>query len=210
MKAQNLRLILFIFSIITFANHFALASNYPRTKISVRQASFSGEKGKSFAESTAGYSAGISVFVDGEYFAPFIGVYYGSLNAKQNFIDNGAFTSSAYVLQSGNMEAGFNLYPIARSARGINVYLSAAGVLGYQSLALSKSRTFTKLPYSDQNYSTGYRGGLGVEWIINNSSYTSTNKWALSAEVSLKKESTVLLNQNFLLDGLQISLGLSW
>lgn len=196
--------------VLFFIGQDSLASRFPRTMLSLRQSSYSGQKGKSFAETGNGYSGGVSIFLDSNRFAPFVGVYYGHMSGKQSFNDNGVLVPSAFVFQSGSAEIGAQIYPILRSHKGVNLFLSGAGILGYHSLALSKKQTFTKIPNSDQGYSTGYRGGLGAEWIIKNSNYTSTNKWSLTIDVNYRSEFTVIMNQTMSLDSLQLGVGLSW
>lgn len=187
-----------------------LASNFPRTMITARHSTYSGEKGKSFAETGSGFGGGVSIFLDGSHFAPFVGVFYGQTSGKQSFNDNGKLVPSTFVFQSASAELGAQIYPIERTYKGVNLFISGAGILGYHSLALSKKQTFEKIPNSDQGYSTGYRAGLGAEWILKNSNYVSTSKWCITLDINYRNEFTNIMNQTIYLNSLQVGLGLSW
>lgn len=213
MKSQRLSLTFLVVLFFLTCSQASAGWPMPRMLIAAKQTSHIGEKNKSFGESAkSAYGGSLTGFLDGQYFTPFIGLSYSTLSSKQNFLDNGSEVNSSFSLTSGSAEVGTFFYPLAgRSPKGLNLFISAAGLLGYQMLELSKSHTFEKLPYSSGNISYGGRGGVGLEWNFTYSSY-NTKKSNLGAifEVSARKESSVLLNQNFSLDGIQILLGLSW
>jgi hypothetical protein len=186
------------------ANNYGV---YPRTRLSAHQSLYSGEKGKSFAETSVGYGAGVSVFLDGRHFIPFFGFNVGTMTGRQAFLDNSTEVTSSFTYYSASTEMGLQIFPIERRTKGFNVYFVGIGIVGYNFVALSKSVTLTSIPYSDQSFSAGYAAGIGTEWIMNNA---SPNKWALNAEVIFKKESATLFKQTFDLSSMVFSVGLGW
>ncbi|AHZ86574.1 hypothetical protein EP01_16765 [Bdellovibrio bacteriovorus] len=180
---------------------------FPGTRVSAFQSVYSGEKGKSFAESSAGVGAGVSVYMDGKYLTPYFGFKVGSMAGTQMFLDNTSEVSTSFNYYSASAEAGFHLFPIERRKKGFNVYFSGGGVIGYNFVALNKEASLENIPYSDQSFSTGYVAGVGSEWILNSA---DKNKWNLNAEVLFKNESSTLFNQRYDLSCMVFSLGLGW
>lgn len=185
------------------------ASKWPRPVVALRYNTFTGENGHSFNDKTS-VGGGLNLVFDNysTRFQPFIGAYYGVIDSKQDFYDDNTLVNSSFFLQSLNLEPGINVYIMGR-APGYNIYLTAAGIVGSQSLTLSKTITFQRLPRSDTGYSYGGRLGLGAEW-MRGQTFSTKSRWALSTELSYRKESTVLINQDFTMDGLTMALGLSW
>ncbi len=180
---------------------------YPRTRLNVHQNLYSGEKGKSFAETSVGYGAGVSVFLDGRHFIPFFGFKVGTMTGRQVFLDGTTEVTASFSSYSAATEMGLQIFPIERRTKGFNVYFLGIGLVGYNFVALSKNATLSSIPYSDQSFSGGYAAGIGTEWILNNA---SPNKWALNAEVVFKKESATLFKQTFDLSSMVFSVGLGW
>lgn len=191
-------------SSVSEANNYGL---YPRTRLSAHQNLYSGDKGKSFAEASTGYGAGISVFLDGKHFIPFFGFKIGTMTGRQVFLDDSTEVTSSFNFYSATTDIGLQIFPIERRTKGFNVYFTGIGIIGYNFVALSKSTTLTNIPYSDQSFSGGYAAGIGSEWIMNNA---SPNKWALNAEVLFKKESATLFKRTFDLSSMVFSVGLGW
>lgn len=204
------RLQFLIICVLLFICSVSEASNYgvyPRTRLGIHQSLYSGEKGKSFTETSVGYGAGVSVFLDGRHFIPFFGFNIGTMAGRQAFLDNSTEVTTSFNYYSAATEMGLQIFPIERRTKGLNVYFVGIGVVGYNFVALSKSATLTSIPYSDQSFSAGYAAGIGTEWIMNNA---SPNKWALNAEVIFKKESATLFKQTFDLSSMVFSVGLGW
>lgn len=175
--------------------------------MSAHQNLYSGEKGKSFAETSAGYGAGISVFLDGRHFIPFFGFKVGTMTGRQVFLDNTTEVTTSFNFYSATTDIGLQIFPIERRTKGFNVYFTGIGIIGYNFVALSKSASLTSIPYSDQSFSAGYAAGIGSEWILSNA---SVSKWTLNAEVLFKKESATLFKQTFDLSSMVFSVGLGW
>lgn len=180
---------------------------YPRTRFSAYQNLYSGEKGKSFAEVSSGYGAGISVSLEGRHFIPLFGFKVGNIAGRQIFLDDTTEVTSLFNFYSATMDIGLQIFPIERRKKGFNVYFVGIGFIGYNFISLSKNTVLTNIPYSDQSFSQGYASGIGSEWIMNS---TSSNKWSLNAEVFIKNENTTLLKKNFDLSSMMFSVGLGW
>jgi len=185
----------------------ANAGAYPRTRTGVRQLLYSGDKGTSFAESTAGVGGSVTVFKDGKYIVPFFAFSFSNLSGRQIFFDGSTEVTSNFTYYSAATEIGVALFPIERKNRGVNVYFTGGGTLAYHFLSLSKSTTLTSIPYSDQASSLGYFGGIGAESIV---SGDGKLKWTLITEVLFKKESPVLLKKQFDISSFILSIGLGW
>ncbi len=182
-------------------------SIFPRTRIHIHQNLYSGDKGKSFAESGAGFGGGITVTRDGVYFVPFFGFGVSTLSNRQVFLDGSTQVTSSFTYYSAYTDIGLQLFPIARRKSGFNLYVKGGGTLGYSFLALNKSTTLASIPYSDQAFAFGYLAGVGTELILGSA---SPKKWSLYAEVLFREESASLLERRFDLSSLQLALGLGW
>ncbi len=200
-------LFIFISLFLRLASEANNIGKYPRTRLGIHQSLYSGEKGKSFTETSVGYGAGVSVFLDGRHFIPFFGFNVGTMSGRQIFLDGSTEVTSPFNYYSAAAEMGLKVFPIERKTKGFNVYFVGKGIAGYNFVALSKSVTLTSIPYSDQSFSSGYTAGIGSEWIMNNA---SPSKWTLNAEVHLKKESATLFKQTFDLSSMIFSVGLGW
>jgi hypothetical protein len=204
------RLHFLIFVISLFLCCLSKAANvgtYPRSRLNLHQNLFSGEKGKSFAETSVGYGAGGTVLLDGRHFIPFFGFKIGTMDGRQVFLDDTTEVTASFNYNFAATEIGLEIFPIERRSKGLNIYFIGVGVVGYHFVALSKSTTLSSIPHSDQSPSLGYGAGIGTEWILNNA---SPNKWALNAEVIFKKESTTLFKQKFDLNSLTFLVGFGW
>ena len=183
-------------------------SSYPRARISANQYLFSGDKYKSFSESQSATGASIKIQSGGAHFAPVFGFNLLALNGRQDFYDGSTnVVTSIFNYYSASTDIGLQYFILERSKKGMNIFLSGAGVLGYNLISLSKNTTLTTIPYNDKSFSYGYAAGIGAEFIFS----TAPNyKWSLYLDVQMREESTQLLEQNFDLGGLMISLGLGW
>ena len=213
MNTRTLFLFLSALSSLSFPN-FAQSANsalntgsFPRTRLDVHQSLYSGEKGKSLAETSTANGAGISVLSNGQYFVSLFGFDFSNMSGRQIFLDNTAEVMTSFDYYSATTKLGFQIFPIPRRTRGMNVYLVGLGLLSYNFISLGKSATLTSIPRSDQSLAVGYAVGVGAEWILSD---TSANKWALNAEASLRKESATLFKQNFDFSSMVLSVGLSW
>lgn len=196
--------IFIFFCIRADASSFGL---FPKTRIGARQALYSGEKGKSFAEASLGYGGNVTVFLNGSRLIPYFGFSFNTISGRQTFLDNTTEVSSSFNFYSAATELGFQVYPIERRTKGLNVYFSGVGVVGYNFIALSKSTTLSSIPYSDQAFSAGYVAGVGAEWILSN---TSLNRWTMNVEVLYREENATLLKKTFDLSSLIFAVGFGW
>lgn len=186
---------------------YTQASSYPSTMLHLTQHNYSGERHKSFGASAQGYSAGVTLMTQYEYFVPFIGINVGSQSGRQAFLDRTTSITSNYTYQYGGGEAGLLFFPLGRKDKGLNLYMKGSGIAGYQTINLKTNATLTTLPTSDQNFSTGYKGHFGLELIL---SKRAKARWTIYAEIGFKNETTQLLKQNFNLDSLNYTMGLGW
>lgn len=199
----------FVVSVLLSASpaQASLYGDFPRTRLSLHQNLYSGEKGKSFAEASTGVGAGVSVFLDGKYLIPFFGFKFNSMAGRQMFLDDRTEVSTTFTYYSAAADIGLHIFPIERRSQGLNVYLIGLGTVGYNLVALAKGTTLASIPHSDQSFSAGYGAGIGAEWILSN---TSMSKWTIGAEVALKQESATLFKRRYDLSHLQISFGMGW
>jgi hypothetical protein len=199
--------LLFIFtsliSLSCISYSYQRSDLYPNTIVRIQQHNYTGSKNKSFSDSLQGYSGGISLLTQKEFFVPYVGINFGGQSARQTFLDGTKEITSNYNYQYGSGEAGLYFFPIGRQTKGLNLYINAAGLAGYHSIALKNSLTLSSISKTDQNFSAGYKGNVGFEWILKNKN--NRLKWTIYAEVGFKKESLKLLKQNFLLDSLKLS-----
>ncbi|WP_374001780.1 hypothetical protein [Bdellovibrio bacteriovorus] len=180
---------------------------FPSTRFSAYQSIYSGEPGKSFAETATGLGAGITVFMDGKRLIPYFGFKVGSMTGTQTFLDGTAEVSSSFKYYNSTAEAGLQLFVIERKKRGFNVYFSGGGVLGYNFVALGKTVELQNIHRSDQSFSTGYAAGIGSEWILTSA---NNNKWNFNSEVLYKSEGATLFNSKYDLSCMVFSIGLGW
>lgn len=202
----KLHLILFIFAVCS-VSYSQVLSPYPRTRVSVNQYLFSGDKFKSFSESQSATGASMKVQSGSLHFAPVFGFNLLALNGRQSFYDGGTTAvTSSFNYYSASTDIGLQYFILERSKKGMNIFLSGSGILGYNFISLSKNTTLTTIPYSDKSFSYGYAAGIGAEFIFSG----ANNKWSLYLDAQIREESTEILKQNFDLGGLMISLGLGW
>ncbi|MBX3040542.1 MAG: hypothetical protein KF789_07550 [Bdellovibrionaceae bacterium] len=180
---------------------------FPRTRLSGQQTYFSGDTGKSFGESGAGYGFGLTVLGDGSYLVPFAGFSATTLAGSQTFLDGTSKVTPKFSFYSASTQLGLQLYPIQRRKKGFNVYVSALGSVGYNYISLNKSVAFTNIPNSDQAFSLGYAAAAGGEWIVSDD---GARRWGFFGEISLSKQSATLLKQQFDLSGLTMAVGIGW
>jgi hypothetical protein len=180
----------------------------PLMRLNIRQLNYSGEDNKSFAESSPGLVAGLTLMSRGKIINFYGSVDVGGQTGRQNFLDGSSVVASNYAYRVTSLEVGANYYPFSRTESFVNVYLSAAGVVSYNSIDVKSNLTFTSLPKSDMAVTAGYKASLGLEWIPKN--YTKRPKWTIYAELGYKKENGNLLNQTFSLDNIGYTLGLGW
>ncbi len=184
------------------------SSKFPSTIFRAQQQNYTGMKNKSFSESNPGYSGGVAVLASREYFVPYLGLNAGGHAGRQSFLDGADEFNSIYTYQYVNAEAGLYLFPMGREKR-VNIYFNGGGLLAYQSMTLKTNTTLATLTSkSEQTFSTGYKGNVGFEWILNKRG--SGAKWTFYTEVGFKKESAKLFKQTFTLDSLTYTFGLGW
>ena len=180
---------------------------------------FSGDKNKSFGDSTApGYGGEMALDAGGEYFRYFVKAKVISSEGSQNFLDNTTEVKSNYKLTQMSGELGFLVYPVARKDRGLNLYLWGCGTVGYNLLDLNPISTtsgttvtavttYTKLQTRDQGYSYGAGGGIGFEILFGKKS----NQWAVYGEAGFREQFAQLAGRtDFQLNSVQFSLGLGF
>ena len=206
--SRKFSLSLFIFFFLIGANAFAQGNIlFPKTRLQAHQTLYSGEKGQSFAEAGAGWGVGITSYSDGRRLAPFLGLHLTVMTGRQTFLDNETEVSASFNSYLASTEIGANFYPIERRTRGMNVYISGAGLVGYNFVSLSRGASLSSIPYSDQSFSGGYALGMGAEWIL---STIGPTKWTMTTDFLFKKESAVLLKKQFDLSSIVFSVGFGW
>ncbi len=199
-------LILFSFNSVAYAQRNAFRS--PTFNLKIHQHTYTGEKNKSFADTGTGYGVSLEKLFRYDILVPYFGISMGTHSGKQSFLDDKTEKKAYYLFQYGAAEVGAYLFPAGRQVKGMSFYVKGAGLFGYNALSIDSNIKFTKLTNSEQNYSGGYKGAVGLEWIFNRKS--KYGKWSFYGEVGFKKEQTVLAKQNFSLDTLTYSLGLGW
>lgn len=142
---------LFLYS-VSEANNYGV---YPRTRLGVRQNLYSGEKGKSFAETSVGYGAGVSVFLDGRHFIPFFGFNVGTMTGRQAFLDNSTEVTSSFTYYSAATEMGLQIFPIERRTKGFNVYFVGIGIVGYNEVGAVRKIT-SEFPNAIIDFGAGH------------------------------------------------------
>lgn len=182
-------------------------ASYPKTRMGVLSAAYSGEEGRSFAESSPAMGLTLNVSSEAKHFSPFVGLKLITVSGDQTFLDGTTEIESKFVYSSASVELGVHLYPLERRSRGINVYVSGGASLGYNYLALDKDTEVTDIPKSDQVFSAGYVAGFGFEWIL---SEAGRDRWSLFGEAMAVTESTTLLEKTYKLDRMILAVGLSW
>lgn len=206
-----IRLLIFLFiNLVLLNTSVGEAANfgiYPRTRLSLYQNMYSGEKEKSFAEAATGFGAGVSVFLDGKHFVPLSGLKISTVSGRQGFLDGTAKVTTSFNFYSVTTDLGLQIFPIERRTKGFNIYFVGMGVAGYNFIDLADSATLTSIPYSDQSFSAGYAAGIGSEWILN---IAGQNHWAIYLEALFRNEQTTLLNKEFDLSNIMFSIGLGW
>jgi hypothetical protein len=182
-------------------------SKYPNIILRGHQHLYTGLKNKSFADTQTGLGVSLHKLLKYEYFVPYFGIGFDTHAARQTFLDDATDVMTNYTFQSGSAELGAYVFPAGRQVKGMSVYLSGSGIFNYNFLALDKTKVFTKISNTDQNYGSGYKGAIGFEWII---SKTPGARWSLYGEMGFKKVQTVLAKQNFSLDSIMYTIGLGW
>jgi hypothetical protein len=173
----------------------------------VLSAAYSGEEGRSFAESSPALGFTLNVSSEAQHFSPFVGLKLITASGDQTFLDGTTELESKFIYYSASVELGVHLYPLERRSRGINVYVSGGASLGYNYLALGKKTEVTNIPKSDQVFSAGYVAGFGFEWIL---SQSGRDRWSLFGEAMAVTESTRLLEKTYKLDRMILAVGLGW
>lgn len=182
-------------------------SGYPKTRMGILSAAFSGEEGRSFSESSPAVGLGLNVSSEAKHFSPFVGLKLITESGEQMFLDGGAEVESKFSYYSASMELGVHLYPLERRSRGVNVYFSGGASIGYNVIALDKGTEFTSGPKSGQGFSAGYLAGFGFEWIL---AETGFNRWSLYGEAIAITENGKILGETYKLDRMIMAVGLSW
>lgn len=206
-------ILLSIFSI--FAGIFLMSSEslgqaqaYKSSKIQLFQVNYSGEKNKSFADGGIGF--GLEIQSDfGRSWGRVYGKTRGTLaSGRQSFLDGASQVNCNYTFYQGQFELGLVLMPIPGREKGMNVFVSGAGTLGYNWLSLTSSTTLSQLKPSDSASSLGYVTGVGVEWTLGKA---LGKKHMLTGEINYRSDRTNLAGQSeFNLTGLSIHFGYGW
>ncbi len=193
-----------IFSGNCFADNLGL---FPKTQLAVQQNLYTGDKNASLSESSPGYGLEGLVMEEGRHFSPFFAASIATITGKQSFLDSLTAVKASFVYYGAEADAGLLFFPISRRIKGINIYFSAAGLVGYNFIAIDKDTVLSTIPYNDQAFSAGYSAGIGAEWILSNS---STRKWTLAGKIEYKNSSATLLKRTFGFNRGCFSLGLAW
>lgn len=167
---------------------------------------YSGDKNTSLGEGSPGYGVEITISNDGYFLIPFFSSSLSMINSKQSFLDSATPVTSNFTYYGAEADVGLLLFPLSRRTKGFNTFLSGAGIVGYNFIALSKSTVLTSIPHNDQSFSAGYSAGLGAEWILGE----DKKKWSLLAKVEYKSASSTLLKRTFDLNRVCLSLGMGW
>lgn len=186
---------------------FARDYLYPKTRLMIHQVMYSGEKGKSFAETGIGYGISLSVFADGNFLSPYFSIQGASLKNNQIFLDGPNEVKSSFIYYYGAAEPGIQYYVIPRRKTGANVYISGSGIIGYNYVALEKNLSLSHISNTDQSFSLGYATGIGTEYVF---SSNPKSRWALIGQIQYRQEKAQLLKTNFDISSLNLSVGASW
>lgn len=182
-------------------------ASYPKTRMGVLSSAYSGEEGRSLAESSPAMGLTLNVSREAQHFSPFVGLKLITTSGDQTFLDGTTEIESSFVYYTASVELGVHLYPLERRSHGINVYLSGGASLGYNYLALDKDTDVTNIQKSDQVFSAGYVAGFGFEWILSES---GKDHWSIFGEAMAITESATLLEETYKLDRMILAVGLSW
>lgn len=201
----------FIFYISLFSAGPVKAQNesFQKTKIGIYYALFSGEKNKSFSNGSSAVGFEGSMESQGDILTFYSRGRFLSSVGRQTFLDGTTEITSSYTFYQTQIELGGHLFLIPRRKKTINIYLGAAGSLGFSHLVLSSSSaTLELLKKVDQSQTTGFSGHVGIEWMLDNQ---TTKKWTLSSEIGYSSENANLGGTSqFKLNSFFISGGLGW
>jgi hypothetical protein len=214
-----------IFIFVIFFNENTKAQSRGRktkiSKIGFVYQTFSGDKNKSFGESTAAsYGGELSLDDGGDHFRYFVKTKIMVAEGQQNFLDNTTEVKSNFKLTQISPEFGVMLYPVARKNSGLNLYVWGSGVLGYNLLDLSpisstsgttvtSVTTYSKLKSRDQGYS--YGGGAGIGFDIIFSLGRRSGSMTMYGEAGFKEQISELANvKNFQVNAAQFTFGVGF
>jgi hypothetical protein len=177
---------------------------FPSTKIGAYYSLFSGEKNSSFSTGNSGVGLEVAIEGKGSFLPTYVKGHIISTTGRQTFLDGMSEVTASFSCYQTLVELGFHIYPLIRRESGINIYLGAAGSVGYNFLTLSSpSATFRELKSNDQSSSVGALGIVGTEWII--------GKKMLYSEVGFRSETANLAGKDkFKLNSFSISIGFGW
>lgn len=182
-------------------------TDFPRARVFLTGNYFSGDQGESFSEAYSGYGVATTILMDGRFFVPFFGIRLMGMQSEQMFIDGNKMVKSKFTNYSASSSLGIQWYPIERKNGGTNAYLACGGIVGYNFVSLANGAALSTIPPSDQSFSAGYQGGLGIESIYGD---IRTGIWSLNLEVLFNKESAVLFKRNFDLSSFVFKIGFGW
>ncbi len=200
-------IILCLFSLDSFAqkNRGSLQT----TKIGIVQQTYSGSVNKSFAEGSPAYGVELSTDRGNTVFRYFLKARINYSEGRQNFLNSTAVFASNYKFTAFAPELGFNLYPVSRRERGVNMYLWAIGIISYNLLELTTTPASSNIPAKEQVYGYGYGGGIGIEFMLGTGRARSRN--LLYGEIGFRDERSQLVKENaFEVSGMTTSVGIGF
>lgn len=144
-----------------------MPGQFQTTKIGLAQQNYTGAAKQSFANGAPGVGVELSIDQGGAFFRYFFKTRIMYANGSQVFTNSGVDYATKYTYTSIEPEIGFTFYPVSRNDKGMNLY--GWGVVGvsYNNLSLETIPTYLTLQPKEQEFGTGYGGGLGFEYIYN-------------------------------------------
>jgi hypothetical protein len=184
-------------------------------KLSLVVQNYTGPEYTSFSDGSSGYGAEISTDDGGRHFRYFFRARFNRSQGKQDFRKSNTVYTSEYDFMSFEPEMGISLYPVARSEKGMNIYVWGSGHLSYNYLEIkSIPNNVTGVDSKSQDFGSGYGGGVGVEFVLGGmraSGVRSSGKLMVLGEVGFRENFAPLAGlSSFEISGMTVSLGVGF
>jgi hypothetical protein len=184
---------LFLMSFIIGSSAFAQTRMLSRSgeqkskKFGLTFQNYTGPIYKSFTEGSPAYGFELSIDDGGKHFRYFFKARANHSQGRQNFRKNNIIYLSKYEFMNAEPEIGVSFFPVARSDRGLNIYLWGAGNISYNYLHLMNiPTTVNGVDPKSQQFGAGYGGGVGFDLLFSGGSRTS-GKQMLYAEIGFRE-----------------------
>ena len=192
-----------------------IRSSFDQARVGLTQQNYTGPSKSSFSDGSPAYGLEIAVDNGNSYFRYFFKARFNTSTGSQNFIKGTTTYFSKYEYMSFEPEIGGAFFPIARNDKGLNIYLWAVGTVSYNYLVLKNVPNTVNVDAKDQQFGTGYGGGLGFEYVLSTSGSRgkskSSGRLSLYSEIGFRTNYASLAGQNdFQVSGMTISLGMGF